>query len=97
MIIKMACNISSRLIGMLSNKVCRNGETLMLVPCKSVHTFGMRKDLDIAFIDSTLTVISSYRSVPPAKKLAHPDAVAVLERRSCCAPWCQTGDRLTLT
>jgi uncharacterized membrane protein (UPF0127 family) len=97
MMVKLASNLGSRLIGLLSRRVCRDGETLMLVPCSSVHTYGMRETLDIAFVDHTLTVLSVYRAVPPAKKLSHPNAAAVLERRSCIAPWYQLGDRLTIS
>ncbi|MDR2108557.1 MAG: DUF192 domain-containing protein [Coriobacteriales bacterium] len=96
MMVKLASSVRSRLVGLLSGQVCPDGEILMLVPCSSVHTYGMREHIDVAFIDSSFTVLTSHRRVPPARKLRHPHATAVLERRSCSAPWCQPGERLMI-
>jgi uncharacterized membrane protein (UPF0127 family) len=96
MMIKVASSMRSRLVGLLSKRICRDGETLLLVPCSSIHTVGMRDNLDVAFLDNTLTVLATYRSVPPTRRLRHPKAAAVLERRSCRAPWLHLGERLTI-
>jgi hypothetical protein len=85
-----------RLLGLLPNKICSAGETLMLVPCRSVHTIGMRQALDIALLDSHLNVIGSYRRVKGLRVLGHPQAAAVLERRASEAPWFGRGDVLSL-
>lgn len=50
--------------------------------CASVHTFGMRLPLDIAFIDGTGTVLALHKAVLPASICSHPGATAVLERFS---------------
>lgn len=52
---------------------------LLLVPCRSVHTFGMRADLDVAFLDAEGHVVSvrrvrRRRVTPPVR-----GAVMVLE------------------
>jgi uncharacterized protein len=52
----------------------------LLIPrCRSVHTFGMRFALDVAFLDSEGRVLRVERGVPPNRVLACRGAVAVLE------------------
>lgn len=53
--------------------------------CASVHTFGMRLPLDIAFIDSTGAILALYKGVPPGRIRSCPGAAAVLERFSVLA------------
>ncbi|MDO4182102.1 MAG: DUF192 domain-containing protein [Coriobacteriia bacterium] len=36
-----------------------------LVPCRDIHTFGMRCALDVAFVDSMGTVLQVIRGLPP--------------------------------
>lgn len=50
--------------------------------CASVHTFGMRFPLDIAFIDKTGAVLALHEGVPPASICSHRGASAALERFS---------------
>lgn len=52
----------------------------LLIPrCGSVHTFGMRFRLDLAFLDRSGYPIRVARSVPAGRIVAERDAVAVLE------------------
>jgi uncharacterized protein len=52
----------------------------LLIPrCRSVHTFGMRYPLDVAFLDAEGRVLSVRSAVPPGRVVTHPDAAAVLE------------------
>lgn len=39
-----------RLKGLLGTDQLAEGEALMIRPCNSVHTFGMRYNIDVAFI-----------------------------------------------
>ena len=83
-----AVSLCARLIGLLSSRVCPQGEVLVLVPCKSIHTFGMREALDVAFVDGAARVVASYRDLPPSRIRKHPEAKLVLERRaSPKEPW----------
>jgi uncharacterized protein len=51
-----------------------------LIPrCSSVHTFGMRFELDLFFLDQEGRVIASRRRVPPRRVVWQRGAVAVLE------------------
>ena len=77
-----ATTLWARLTGLLQRSCCEHGEVLMLIPCKSIHTFGMRSHIDVAFLDDTGEVLASEREVPPARIRSHPRADAVLERRS---------------
>jgi uncharacterized membrane protein (UPF0127 family) len=55
----------------------------LLIPrCSSVHTFGMRFAIDIAFLGPDGQVLRLERAVPPRRVLRCRGAVAVLERRA---------------
>lgn len=91
--LSMATGAASRMRGLL---LSQPGEgTLLLVPCADVHTVGMRKRLDIAFVDDEGRVIESHRDVGPMRRLRNRRAAAVIERfSSCSSPWFAEGDRL---
>ena len=55
---------------------------LLLRRCRSVHTFGMRFDLDLIFLSPGGSVIAVEHAVPPARIRTRRDAAAVLERPS---------------
>jgi uncharacterized protein len=71
---------------------------ILLRPARSVHTFGMRFALDVAFVDRDLEVIRIVRMAP--NRLCRPvwRARAVLEAEAgAFAAWeLKTGDRLEL-
>jgi len=92
----IAADWKSRLKGLLGTQPSE--ELLLLTACKSIHTFGMRYELDIAFIDETGLVLASYRRVPKRKILSQRRAKAVLERAySPALPWLQAGQQLRFT
>lgn len=80
--VRIAASPWSRLRGLLFRDPAWLGEAgvLVLVPCKSVHTFLMRHALDIAFVDARGRVVRAERAVPSGRVLSAPHAVAVLER-----------------
>ena len=66
---------------------------LVLIPCKSVHTLGMRYALDIAFVDRNGIVLRSERNVKPGRVLSCRGAAFVLERpHGLRMPWPENGD-----
>ncbi len=71
---------------------------LLLEPATSVHTFGMRFDLDVAFLNRELVVLRVVRM--PRNRLGRPvlRARSVLEARAgAFERWdLQAGDRLAL-
>lgn len=65
---------------------------LLLAPCRDVHTVGMRRPIDVAFVDASGRVVESQRGVPPFKRLRCPGAVAVVERFARCdSHWFEKG------
>jgi len=70
----------SRLRGLLGRPAPAEGEGLLLVPCRSVHMFGMRGALDVAFVDRDGAVIAAYHALPPGGRTRwHRRARAALE------------------
>lgn len=56
-------------------------ERVMAFPrCRSVHTFGMRAPIDVAFVDRGGTLLAVHRDVPPGRIVSHRAAWGVLER-----------------
>jgi uncharacterized membrane protein (UPF0127 family) len=95
--VRLACSLPERLCGLLKKGVCANGEVLALLPCKSIHTFGMKEALDVAFIDRQGCVLQVVRELPAGRLLACKTAVCTLERRSSLGgPWFEVGDTVKL-
>ena len=78
----LAFGIVTRARGLLGTDASwgKGSRVLVLAPCKSVHTIGMRYALDIAFVDRRGIVLRSERAVPPGRLLACRRAAYVLER-----------------
>ena len=93
----LATSLWARLTGLLRSGCCAKSEVLLLAPCKSIHSFGMRSAIDVAFLDAEAHVVFSERDVPPFQVRSHPKAVLVLERRSKAdCPWPAAGERVQL-
>ena len=67
-----ACSASRCSIG-------QAGPGLLVPRCRSVHTFGMRVDLDVHFLDAAGESTSVLRAVPPNRLVWDRRAVDVLE------------------
>ena len=92
--IEMATSASSRLRGMLFRDP--DDITRLLVPCRDVHTFGMRYPLDIAFISKDGYVLEVYRNVEGRRRIKRKEASMVAERFSRQGDWLKTGDVIRL-
>ncbi len=90
--VRLACGLWARLRGLKRHRGFDG--VLMLVPCRDVHTFGMDRPVDIAFVTSEGRVAASYRNIRPGRRLRCRKAVAVLERFACEGPWPEEGDCL---
>jgi uncharacterized protein len=55
------------------------GTALLLPRCRSVHTFGMRFDLDLIWLDQHGRVLAVDESVPPCRVRSRRDAAQVIE------------------
>ena len=57
----------SRRRGLLGTDSLRDGEGLLILPCRQVHTFGMRYPIDIVFVDASWTVRRISHCVRPGR------------------------------
>jgi len=68
----------SRLLGLVLLRRGRAGPGLLIPRCSSIHTFGMRFELDLLFLDANDEIVER-RIVPPWRIASCPGASAVLE------------------
>jgi len=83
---------TERLRGLLGT--CGDADPVMLTRCGSIHTFGMRYPIDVAFIGECGEVLRSVRALAPRRLLSASDAYCVLERPVSDEPWFAEGDRV---
>lgn len=72
-------------------------EPVALVGCSSIHTFGMRYRIDVAFVASDWTVLAVWHAVPPGRVLSHPGSQVVLERPHQRGGWFVKGEWVRIT
>jgi uncharacterized membrane protein (UPF0127 family) len=65
--------------GLLGRSTLADGEGLWIVPCESVHTFGMRFPIDLVYLDRQCRVKRLRSNVPPWRLSACFTAHSVLE------------------
>jgi len=63
--VRTAVTFLSRLVGLLGTAAIGEGEGLWIVPCRSVHTLGMRYPIDVAFLDARGVVVGVLEGFPP--------------------------------
>lgn len=63
--VRMACSFRARCIGLLAHSGIRDHEGLLLVPGASIHTLGMRFDIDVVFLNRQMRVLGLAERVPP--------------------------------
>jgi uncharacterized membrane protein (UPF0127 family) len=75
----VARGFKARLRGLSRRDRAKAGPGLLIPRCSSVHTFGMRFELDLFFLDGEGRVLATRRRVPPRRVAWHRGAAAVLE------------------
>ncbi len=65
---------------------------VLIERCRSVHTFGMRYALDLAFVERDGTVGRACRNVEPGRLRSCLGAAYVLERPHALTAWFDVGD-----
>jgi len=65
--IQLANNPWTRLKGLLGTKSLLDGEGLWIIPCNSIHMFGMRYAIDAVFISKDLRVVRVAADLQPGK------------------------------
>jgi uncharacterized membrane protein (UPF0127 family) len=69
-----------RLRGLIGQPPLPAGDGVLLDPCKSVHTWGMRYPIDVVFLDAEDRVVALYPALPPRRVTRlHRGARAALE------------------
>lgn len=81
-IVHEATTASARLLGLAFLDGLPYDHALLIPRCRSVHTFGMRFELDIAFLDERGRPLRLERAVPRRRVLFCRHAFAVLEARA---------------
>jgi len=70
----------SRRRGLLGTDRLEDGSGMVLVPCRQVHTFGMRYAIDVVFVDRSLRVLRVVEGMRPWRLGAPvPRAAAAIE------------------
>ncbi|HET6997696.1 MAG TPA: DUF192 domain-containing protein [Solirubrobacterales bacterium] len=70
---------ASRLLGLAGLDLAEAGAGLLIPRCSSVHTFGMRFDLDLVFLGPDERPLAVRLDVPPRRLVWRRGAAAVLE------------------
>mgnify|MGYP002066564741 CR=1 FL=1 len=95
--VRTASTFLSRLVGLLGTDAIAEGEGLWIVPCRSVHTLGMRYPIDVVFLDARGVVVGILQGLPPNRvgRVVR-DARGALELRAgtLAATGTAPGDRL---
>jgi uncharacterized membrane protein (UPF0127 family) len=94
--VEVADRGATRRKGLLGRDGLAGGEGLWIVPCESVHTFGMRFPIDLIYLDRSRKVKKVRSGVPPWRLSACLSAHSVLELLAGTIRTTQTklGDRL---
>lgn len=77
--VPVAAGFRSRLLGLAHLDRAEAGAGLLIPRCSSVHTFGMRFDLDLCFLDAYGTLVAVRHAVRPRRVAFCGGAAAVLE------------------
>jgi uncharacterized protein len=94
--VEVADHGATRRKGLLGRTGLPAGEGLWIVPCESVHTFGMKFPIDIVYLDRRRKVKKVRSGVPPWRLSACLSAHSVVELASGTIQMTQTrqGDKL---
>ncbi len=94
--VEVADRGAKRRKGLLGRDGLGAEEGLWIVPCESVHTFGMRFAIDLVYVDRKLRVRKVRSGVPPWRMSACLSAHSVIELASgaALASETQVGDQL---
>jgi uncharacterized membrane protein (UPF0127 family) len=94
--VEVADHGATRRKGLLGRSGLAAGEGLWIVPCESVHTFGMKFPIDLVYLDRNKKVKKVRSGVPPWRLSACLSAHSVIELASGTIHTTQTrpGDTL---
>lgn len=64
---KVAETPASRRRGLLGTESLPDGRGLVIIPCRHVHTFGMKYAIDVVLVDASWTVRRVVRNLRPGR------------------------------
>jgi uncharacterized protein len=77
---KIADRFVARLIGLLNKRTLEPGAGLLIEPCSSIHTFGMKYPIDVLALDRGYRVLGIWKDIRPwSVKVFSGDTYRVLE------------------
>lgn len=74
--VQLVRSFTARFVGMIGRRSLDDHDGLLLAPCRSVHTLGLRFAIDIVFLDAGLKVLEVTSHVRPWRFVCAP-------RRAC--------------
>lgn len=81
--VKAAQNFFTRSFGLLLRKSISESEGLIIKPCCSIHTFFMRFNIDVLFVNKQNQIVALYENVKPYRILPiHLNSYYVIELAS---------------
>ena len=80
--VQVADSFVTRALGLLVGKPLGGGEGLLIAPCASIHTFGMRYAIDAVFLDRGGCVLRVCAAVRAGRMRIARGARGVLELRA---------------
>ena len=63
--VRVASGVFDRMLGLMFSKNLGDWDGLLISPCRSIHTFFMRYDLDVIFLNKENKVIKIIRNMKP--------------------------------
>ena len=80
--VRIADSFVARAVGLLAGAPLGEAEALLIAPCSSIHTFGMRYPIDVVFVDRDARIVRAYPWVRAGRIRFALGARAVLELRA---------------
>jgi uncharacterized membrane protein (UPF0127 family) len=94
----LATNFRQRALGLFAADIDdKEKRELLICPCHDIHTFGMSRDIDVAFLNRKSEVVHVETGVGKNRIIVRSGASAVVERLHSDAPWFEIGDRVGLS
>ena len=77
--VMLTSNALERMRGLLGRPALTRGQGLLIRPCNSVHTIGMRYPIDLIFLDRQWVIKKLVHALPPWRLAWSPGAHMVIE------------------
>lgn len=92
----LAESFIARLTGYMFRKKPHH-KAIMFNPCNSIHTFFMRFDIDVLFLNSNMEIVKKAEALKPGKAVMPvKDAKYVIESEAGAFKDFEVGDRITM-